>query len=156
MLRLSRETDYGLLAMMYIAARSEGAPAYRREIASHYNIPPEFLAKVLQKLSRRGLIRSFRGTQGGYLLARTPETITLADVVEAVDGPMSLVDCQRDGCACPQEEACTVQGTLVEVQQEIRRVLGRVSLSEMRRRLKKEREPRLIALETLEATRGTR
>jgi len=147
MLRLSREADYGLLAMMYIAERPKGALAFRREIASHYNIPAEFLAKVLQKLSRRGLIRSFRGTQGGYLLAREPEEITLADLVEAVDGPMSIVDCQRDGCVCPQEDVCTVQSALVEVQHEIRKVLGRVSLGEMRRRLKRDHEPRLIALE---------
>src|SRR5215475_3825929 len=138
MLRLSREADYGLLAMIYIASQPEGVLAYRREIASHYNIPAEFLAKALQKLSRHGLIRSFRGTQGGYRLAREAETITLADLVEAVDGPMTLVDCQREGCACPQEESCTVQATMIDIQRGIRGLLAAVSLGDMRRRLKRE------------------
>ncbi|HZI95040.1 MAG TPA: Rrf2 family transcriptional regulator [Patescibacteria group bacterium] len=153
MLRLSREADYGLLAMMYISARPEGMLAYRRDIAAHYNIPADFLAKVLQKLSRHGLIKSFRGTQGGYLLARDAEAISLADLVEAVDGPMSIVDCQREGCACPQEEGCTVQTTLIEVQREIRMVLARVSLDDMRSRLRRDHEPRLIALEAARAHR---
>jgi Rrf2 family protein len=146
MLRLSREADYSLLAMMYIAAQPEGRLAYRREIAAHYNIPSEFLAKVLQKLSRHGLVRSYRGMNGGYVLGREPDQITLTDVIEAVDGPVGLVDCQCDARACEQEEVCTVQGALAGVRLEIRGLLDDVSLGDMRRRLKKENEPRLIAL----------
>lgn len=146
MLRLSREADYSLLAMMYIAAQPEGRLAYRREIAAHYNIPSEFLAKVLQKLSRHGLVRSFKGMNGGYVLARRPDQITLADVIEAVDGPIGLVDCQCDGRACEQEEVCTVQGSLAGVRLEIRRVLDGVSLNDMRGRLEREDGRRLISL----------
>ena len=146
MLRLSREADYSLLAMMYIAAQPEGRLAYRREIAAHYNIPSEFLAKVLQKLSRHGLVRSYRGMNGGYVLGREPDRITLTDVIEAVDGPVSLVDCQCGDRACEQEEVCTVQSALAGVRQEIRSLLDDVSLGDMRRRLKKENEPRLISL----------
>lgn len=149
MMRLSREADYGLLALMYIAEKPGGQLVDRREIAAHYNIPPDFLAKVLRKLSRGGLIRSFRGTGGGYLLAREAGRISLADVVEAVEGGVSLVECQRDRCLCPQEAACTVQTALDEVRAEIRDVLGSVSLQDIRRRLKKDRQPRLIPLETV-------
>src|SRR5262249_19259440 len=106
MLRFTREAEYGLLAVAYIASRPEGSLAYRKEIAGHHNIPPEFLAKVLQKLSRRGLIRSYRGIHGGYLLAREPATISIADVVSAVDGPMSLVECARPDGSCPQMAIC--------------------------------------------------
>ncbi|HET6372097.1 MAG TPA: Rrf2 family transcriptional regulator [Candidatus Polarisedimenticolia bacterium] len=134
MIRLSREADYSLLAMTYIASRPEGELAYRRDIAAHYSIPREFLAKVLQKLSRAGLIVSSRGTQGGYRLAREASLITLADMVQAVDGPMALVVCQKEPCMCPQEPACTVQSTLNEVQREIRKVFEGVSLQEMRGR----------------------
>lgn len=146
MLRLSRETDYSLLAIMYIAAQPEGRLTDRREIAAHYNIPPEFLGKVLQKLSRHGLVRSVRGVKGGYALARRPEEITLTDVVEAVDGPITLVDCQCDGRTCRQEALCTIQSTLAGVRQEIRSVLDNVSLHDMRSRLEREGEPRLISL----------
>ena len=134
MLRLSREADYSLLAMMYIAARPAGQLAYRREIAAHYNIPKEFLAKVLQKLTRHGLIKSFRGMQGGYLLARDAGRITLADVVEAVDGPVALVSCQRERGQCPQEDLCTIQDALFDVQREFQRILSGITLEAAGRR----------------------
>jgi Rrf2 family protein len=133
MLRLSREADYGLIALMYMAARPEGRLAYRREIAAAHGIPTEFLAKVLQKLARGGLIRSYRGTQGGYALARTPAEITLADVVAAVEGPMALVECQCEEYTCSQEPACTVKLALTGVQREILRVLACVSLVDIGR-----------------------
>jgi len=147
MLRLSREADYGLLAMMYIASQPTGRLAYRRDIAAHYTIPKEFLAKVLQKLARRGLIRSFRGIQGGYVLARDSGEITLADVVEAVDGPMALVDCQCEPHECRQEESCTVQLTMMHVRREIHAILARISIEDMRSRLRAEDQDRLIALD---------
>ncbi len=147
MLRLSREADYGLLAMMYIAAQPSGRLAYRRDIAAHYTIPKEFLAKVLQKLARQGLVRSYRGIQGGYILAREPSLITLADVVEAVDGPMALVDCQCEPHECRQEESCTVKITMMHVRREIHDVLAGISLEDMRSRLLAEDRDRLITLE---------
>lgn len=147
MLKLGREIDYSLLAMMYIAARPAGQLAYRRDIAAHYNIPKEFLAKVLQKLTRHGLIDSFRGMQGGYRLARAIDVISLADVIEAVEGPLALVDCQCEPYDCGQESACTVKTTMRDLRLEILGVLGRVSLGDMRRRLKSEEPARLIALE---------
>jgi len=148
MLRLSREADYGLLAMMYIAAQPAGRLAYRRDIAAHYTIPKEFLAKVLQKLARQGLVRSYRGIQGGYVLAREASRITLADVVEAVDGPMALVDCQCEPHECRQEETCTVKTTMMHVRREIHGLLAGISLEDMRSRLRAEDRERLIALET--------
>ncbi len=150
MLRLSREADYSLLAMVYIAATPEGRLACRGDIAAHYNIPREFLGKVLQKLARHGLIESFRGVQGGYRLARRVEEISLADVIEAVDGPMALVECQRDPCDCPQEQLCTVQETLREVQQEIRRLLGTVTLRQLGRGVERapRSSPRLLTVDT--------
>ena len=144
MLRLSREADYGLLAMVYIASQPSGQLAYRRDIAAHYGIPREFLAKVLQKLSRRGLVRSFRGMQGGYQLARDAREITLADVITAVDGPLSLVDCQCPPYECGQEFVCTVKGIMGEVQQDILKVLGGITLDDMHRRLDSGQAGRLI------------
>ncbi len=132
MLRLSREVDYGLLAMMYIADRPEGMLAYRRDIAARHGIPGEFLAKVLQKLARGGLIRSYRGTQGGYALARDAAQITLADVVEAVEGPIALVECQCASYECHQEPACTVKSALQDVQRAFYGVLARMSLVDIR------------------------
>ncbi|MGH9870140.1 MAG: RrF2 family transcriptional regulator [Candidatus Polarisedimenticolia bacterium] len=144
MLRLSREADYGMLAMVYIASQPSGQLAYRRDIAAHYRIPREFLAKVLQKLSRRGLVRSFRGMQGGYQLARDAREITLADVITAVDGPLSLVDCQCLEYACGQEPVCTVKEIMSTVQHDILKVLEKITLDDMHRRLHPGQADRLI------------
>lgn len=146
MLRLSREADYSLLAMVYIASQPEGQMAYRRDIAAHYNIPREFLAKVLQKLSRHGLVKSYRGMQGGYQLAREADRITLADLIEAVDGPLTLVDCQCPPYDCGQESACTVKTVMSEVQQGILRVLVGVTLRDMQRRMRENGEGRLLTV----------
>ncbi|HYR69214.1 MAG TPA: Rrf2 family transcriptional regulator [Candidatus Dormibacteraeota bacterium] len=131
MLRFTREAEYGLLAMTYIATRPDGELAYRREIAEHHNIPREFLAKVLQKLSRRGLIKSYRGIRGGYLLARVPAEISIADVVCAVDGPLALVECARPDGTCPQDEICGVRNVLWGLQDEILGMLKRVTVKDL-------------------------
>ncbi|MFQ5700240.1 MAG: RrF2 family transcriptional regulator [Acidobacteriota bacterium] len=135
MFRLSRETDYGLLAMVYIAGVPPGQLAYRRDIAAHYNIPAEFLAKILQKLARGGLVRSFRGVQGGYNLARGAEEITVIDVVEAVEGPLALVECQCPSEECSCEPVCTISAILLDLRQRICRLLGGVSLQDIIRRI---------------------
>ena len=131
MLRFTREAEYGLLAMTYIATRPNGELAYRKEIAEHHNIPKEFLAKVLQKLSRRGLIKSYRGIRGGYLLARVPAEISIADVVFAVDGPLALVECARPDGVCPQDEICGVRNVLWGLQDEILGMLKKISVKDL-------------------------
>lgn len=136
MLRLTREAEYGLMAMTYIASQPDGELAYRKEIASHHRIPREFLAKVLQKLSRGGLIRSSRGIRGGYLLAKRSAEISLADVVRAVDGPMAIVECARKGNECPQFDSCNFRDALWELQDSIVHVLTEISLHDFARRVR--------------------
>lgn len=135
MLRLTREAEYGLLAMAFIAARPDGQLAYRREIAEHHNIPREFLAKVLQKLSKKGVIKSHRGTRGGYRLVRGPAEVSLAEIVQAVDGPMALVECARQGGDCPQFDGCTLREALWELQDNLLKVLESVTLADLAGRL---------------------
>lgn len=139
MLRLTREAEYGLLAISYIASRTDGELTYRREIAQHHNIPVEFLAKVLQKLTKQGLIRSYRGIRGGYLLGRPTEQITLSDIVKAVDGPMALVECARKDGDCPQFEACELKDALHELQDGIVHLLQSMSLKDLTSRMQRKR-----------------
>ena len=106
MLRLSKKTDYALMAMKHLAlqsAASGGAgAASAREIAEHYDIPIELLAKILQRLARRGLLTSHQGTRGGYSLARPATVISVADVIQAVDGPLTVTACSVHDQACGQ------------------------------------------------------
>ena len=93
MLRLSKKADYALMAMKHLAADAPHGTASAREIAEHYDIPLELLAKVLQQLTRRGFLVSQMGIHGGYHLARPTSAISVADVIQAIDGPLAITAC---------------------------------------------------------------
>jgi Rrf2 family protein len=104
MFRLSKKTDYALLALQYLASPGESGDVSARAIAERFEIPAELLAKILQRLAHDGLITAHRGVHGGYRLARSPDAISIADIAQAVDGPASLaasrpVDGLRDQLA---------------------------------------------------------
>jgi len=86
MLRLSKKADYALMAMKHLAQKRDISSTSAREIAEQYDIPIELMAKVLQRLVRMRLLASTQGTRGGYMLSRPPTTISVADVIEAIDG----------------------------------------------------------------------
>src|SRR5687768_4553913 len=112
MLRLSKKTDYALIAMKHLAAQADGGSASAREIAELYDIPLELLAKVLQKLVRQGLLASHQGIKGGYHLARAAGVMTVADVVRAIDGPLTITACSDADDQCDQYAKCTVRDPL--------------------------------------------
>src|SRR4026209_2758483 len=109
MLRLSKKADYALMAMKHLATRTDLASASAREIAEQYDIPIELLAKVLQRLARRGLLDSHQGTRGGHRRARAPAMISVADVIQAIDGPVTVTACSTDAGACEQYSKCNVR-----------------------------------------------
>jgi Rrf2 family protein len=128
---MSKKTDYSLMALKHILAQ-QGRPASAREIARAYDIPYEVLAKILQKLARKGFLVSQHGTKGGYTSARSGAAITVRDVMEAVEGPLALIDCEnaRKG-RCDQEPKCQVRRPLVRVQEKMIELLGRTTLREI-------------------------
>ena len=134
MLRLSKKIDYGLMAMGYIAFLDKERVVNTREIAEEYNIPVELLAKILQKLAKKGLIVSQNGPKGGYLLAREPMDITLGEFVKAIDGPIQMMECHQEGeHRCLQIEKCSVRSPLTKIQESIAGLLDNITLEEMRR-----------------------
>jgi len=133
MLRLSNKADYALMAMKHLAADAPHGTASAREIAERYDIPLELLAKVLQQLTRHGLLTSHMGTHGGYYLARPTAAISVAEVVEAVDGPLAITACGPADERCGQFSKCNVRDPLWRVKDRIFAVLQTLSLSEMAR-----------------------
>ena len=131
MLRLSKKADYALIAMKHLATRSDLASASAREIAEHYDIPIELMAKVLQRLVRRGLLASHQGTRGGYELARRPTQISVADVIQAIDGPVTVTACSSDENQCDQFAKCNVRDPLWKVRERILSALGECTLAEL-------------------------
>src|SRR5205823_10010676 len=124
MLRLSKKADYALMAMKHLALRGDRSSSSAREIAEQYNIPIELMAKVLQRLVRRGLLASHQGTHGGYQLARVPGQISVADVIQAIDGPVTVTACSTDDGQCEQFEKCNVRDPLWRVRERILAALG--------------------------------
>ena len=131
MLRLSKKADYALMAMKHLAQRSDRGSSSAREIAEQYDIPIELLAKVLQRLVRRGLLESHQGTRGGYQLARPALQITVADVIQAIDGPVTVTACSTDDRTCDQFSRCNVRDPLQRVRERILRALGDCTIAEL-------------------------
>jgi len=129
MFQLSKKADYGLIALKHLALHSE-ASVSAREIAREYRIPAELLAKILQRLARKGLVLSQQGTHGGYILARDPAKISIVDVIEALDGPIGITPCER-GSSCEQLDRCSVKDPLMAVRAKMVRILGDTSIYEL-------------------------
>src|SRR6185436_13872363 len=131
MLRLSKKADYALIAMKHLALRGDRGSPSAREIAGMYDIPIELMAKVLQRLVQRGLLASHQGTRGGYQLARTPAQITVADVIQAIDGPVTVTACSTDEGQCEQFSKCNVRDPLYRVRERILAALAECSIAEL-------------------------
>jgi Rrf2 family protein len=130
MLRFTKRADYGLMAIHYIALHDDVAAVSAKRIAEEFAIPPELLAKILQRLAKRGLIVSQNGPKGGYALGRRPSEITVGDVVRALEGPISIVSCLEDN-DCPQLPRCNLRKPVQKIQAAITQVLDTMSLAEL-------------------------
>ena len=131
MLRLSKKADYALMAMKHLATRSDAASASAREIAEQYDIPVELMAKVLQRLARRGLLTSHQGTRGGYRLSKASSAISVADIIQAIDGPLTVTACSTDAENCGQFAKCSVRDPLWRIKDRILSALATCSLQEV-------------------------
>src|SRR5262245_62824260 len=132
MLRLSKKADYALIAMKHLAHKDTGATSTcAREIAEQYDIPLELMAKVLQRLVRSRLLVSTQGTRGGYTLGRASSSISVADVIEAIDGPFTVTACSTDKHDCEQYSKCSVRDPLWQIRERIAATLGTVTLADM-------------------------
>src|SRR5689334_6788975 len=130
MLRLSKKADYALLAMRHLAA-SPDRNMSARELAEAYDIPLELLAKVLQKLVRARLLESHQGIKGGYGLARPPASMSVADVIQAVDGPFTVTACSEVDHSCEQYAKCNIRDPLWRIKDRIVSALGATSVAEL-------------------------
>jgi FeS assembly SUF system regulator len=131
MLRLSKKADYALIAMKHLAIRSDAVSASAREIAEQYDIPIELMAKVLQRLARRGLVTSHQGTRGGYRLARAASVISVADIIQAIEGPLTVTACSTEAENCDQYAKCSVRDPLWRIRERIISALATCSLQEV-------------------------
>lgn len=128
---LNRATNYGLRVMVDLAGQPAATKAVAGEIAERQEIPPAFLSKVLVRLSQANLIRTYRGATGGAHLARPPEKINLLEVVEAMQGPIVLNDCNIEYPPCPLKETCPMSPIWREAKDNLEDLLRQTALADL-------------------------
>ena len=129
-MKLSTRGKYGLYAMHYLAQHLEDGPQSLNRIAA-VGIPKQYLEQLLGSLRRNGLIRSVRGANGGYQIARLPGEISLLDIIDAMEGPLELSDCIADETQCSKSSKCRVRNMWDQLTTTINHELASVTLGDM-------------------------
>lgn len=159
MLRLTKKADYGLMALKYLAEHPDEPSLSAKDIAEAYHIPPQLLAKILQKLAREGLLRSHAGMNGGYTLSRKPQTISAFEVIRIIDGPLFITSCVTESGICDLTSSCTIKEPLARVNDTISDVLKKIRISDLVEADSAHGQPRttvqdLVSIQTQTATRN--
>jgi FeS assembly SUF system regulator len=130
MIRITRQTDYGIVLLTHLAAQSDryyNAP----ELAAETRLPLPMVAKILKMLAKEGLLVSHRGVKGGYTLARLPEQISMAEIVTALEGPIALTECVVESGLCEHEALCPSRSNWHVISRAVERALQGITLAEM-------------------------
>jgi Rrf2 family protein len=130
-MHLTRQSDYAIRAILHLARLPYGDIVQTKEIAIAEDIPRKYLPSIIRTLARSGLIRTLRGNQGGVMLSRPPEEINLNEVVEAIEGPMALVQCLRGQEDCVHEKDCAVLPVWEGVQQMLQGQLENTTFADL-------------------------
>jgi Rrf2 family protein len=138
-MKISTKIRYGARAMLDLASHYGEGPIELKEIAKRENISLKYLEQVINPLRAAGLVKSIRGSKGGYSLAKPPSEICLYDVVEILEGPLNLLECLDDAKACQRVQFCVTRDIWKEVSEAISKIFYAVTLEDMVNR-KKEKE----------------
>ena len=134
-MKISTKGDYGLRALIELAHRyGDGKPTQSGEVAARQAIPESYLEQLLATLRRAGFLRSVRGPQGGHSLARPPEQIQVSDVIEALEGPIMVVDCLDEMSSCAKDGGCAQSGMWAAVRDAIVDVLSNTTIADLAER----------------------
>jgi FeS assembly SUF system regulator len=130
--RLGKLTDYGLV-LMTCMAKSEGmSMRTARDLAAESKLPLSTVSKLLKQLLQSGLLMSHRGAKGGYILAKTPDAVSVVDIISAIEGPMALTECSTDVTGlCNLEPCCPIKSNQQIINQAVRGVLEKITLSDL-------------------------
>ncbi len=131
MFRISRLTDYGIVIMAHLAECEDDDSHNARELAGDTQLPAPVVSKILKSLTRAGLLISQRGSKGGYSLARTPEEISVVEMITALEGPVGITECTIQPGACAQESSCQVRDPWQRINSAVRAALERITLADL-------------------------
>lgn len=135
-MQITRASDYAVRVMIHLAGLPPSSTIQQAELSKVTDVSGHFLSKVLQQLVRARLIRSQRGSGGGYVLAVSASQVSLLDVVEAMEGPVRLNQCLDEGPSCERKSWCPAHEIWAEAQMAIMRVLGGTSMATLAARVR--------------------
>ena len=127
MLKLSKKTDYAIILLAHLGEAD--FPVSAQEIAGIYDLPQPMVANILKQLCVASLVRSMRGLHGGYVLAKSPEEITLTDIISVTDNHFSLVECAHDEEVCKVHQYCPTRKPLIALHLKIQRFMEETTLA---------------------------
>lgn len=130
-MQITRASDYAVRVMIHLAGLPPAATVRQAELSKATDVSGHFLSKVLQQLVRSGLIRSQRGSGGGYGLAVSAHNVSLLDVVQALEGPIHLNQCIAEGPSCERKSWCPAHQVWAEAQAAVVRILGDALLAKL-------------------------
>lgn len=130
-MQITRAAEYGVLGLIALARRSPGDVVMIETLCAEEEVPPSFLGKIFQSLAKAGIVKSARGSGGGFSLARLPSEISALEIIEAVEGPIALQRCLDIDEGCEHSRGCALCGLLLEAQDRIKEVFGGTSLAEL-------------------------
>ncbi|MBD3225252.1 MAG: Rrf2 family transcriptional regulator [Caldithrix sp.] len=137
MLRLSKKVEYALIAMTEMVGNGRMELMTAKALSQKYHIPAEILGKILQKLTKECLLLSEQGVKGGYRLGGKPEDISVRRVVEAIEGPLSLISCSGNSkCACAQLSSCNIRSPMRIMEEDLINYFDRINLQDLHNRHK--------------------
>jgi Rrf2 family protein len=129
--KITTKGRYATRAIIDLAMHDHGKPVLLRDLAEHQAISEKYLERMMGMLVKAGLVKSFRGQKGGFGLARTPDRIRLADVIEAVEGRIQPVGCVEDSSRCERKNICATRDVWIELEHTIRRSLEAITVQNL-------------------------
>lgn len=130
-MQITRAGEYGVLGLLALARRPVGEVVMVDVVAAEEEVPVSFLGKIFQSLARAGIVKSARGSGGGFALVREPSEITILQVIEAIEGPISLQRCLDEDSGCEHMAGCALCGLLAEAQDRVKEVFHTTNLAEL-------------------------
>jgi FeS assembly SUF system regulator len=130
MIRITKQTDYGIVLLTQMATHAErqySAP----DLAAEARLPLPMVSKILKLLTREGVLVSHRGVKGGYGLARAPQAISMAEIIAALEGPIAITECVEDAGDCAHERLCPVRSNWQRINEAVLAALQSITLAEM-------------------------
>jgi FeS assembly SUF system regulator len=148
MFRLNKLTDYGIVLMAHVARSAEQTPHTARSLAKATRLPLPTVGKLLRQLSDAGLLSSHRGVKGGYNLARKPATISVADIILALEGPIGFTECSVVPGLCDMERSCSIKINSQIIGDALRDALEHVMLADLNHEMQQHRPAdKIISIE---------